>query len=310
MHVQDGLRALRTAVPYIRAYKGRVFVIKVGGELCIPGATLEHLVEQFALLHQLGIKLVIVHGGGPQATALARRLGVETTIVAGRRVTDAATLEVAKMAFAGSVNTDLVAALRRGDVPAVGLSGADARLISARRRPVQTLTDPETHQPRTVDFGFVGDISSVNADVLRHLLGGDYVPVVCALGADDAGQLYNINADSIAGRLAVELRAAKYFLLTNVDGVFSDPQDPMSLQTYLDLEQLDELLAGGGIRGGMLPKLQSCVEVLRGGVPRVHIVNGHKTDTLLAEVFTNEGCGTLIVERRERGKANGAGSAA
>ncbi len=310
MHVQESLRALRTAVPYLRAYKGRVFVVKVGGELCAPGATLDHLVEQFALLHQLGIKLVVVHGGGAQATALARRLGIETTIVAGRRVTDAATLEVAKMAFAGTVNTDVVAALRRAEVPAVGLSGADAGLITARRRPVQSLTDPETRQPRTIDFGYVGDISAAQVDVLRHLLGGDYVPVICALGADDAGQVYNINGDAVAARVAIELKASKYFLLTNVDGVFTDPGDPMSLQTYLDLEQVDALLQSGSIRGGMLPKLQSCAEVLRGGVARVHIINGHKPDTLLAEVFTNEGCGTLIVEKRERAKSNGTGPAA
>lgn len=303
--VHQSLAALRTAIPYVRTYKGRVFVVKLGGELCQPGATLDHLVEQFSLVHQLGIKLVLVHGGGPQATALAKRLGVETIMVGGRRVTDAQTLEIAKMAFAGTVNTDVVAALRRADIPAIGLTGADARLITARRRGPVTVLDPETRAERTVDYGFVGDITAVNAEPLRHLLAGDFVPVVCALGADETGQVFNINADTVAGQIAIELKAAKYFLLTNVDGVFRDPRDPTSLQTYLDVEQLESLIMSGSISGGMLPKLASCADVLKGGVARVHIINGHKPDTLLAEIFTNEGCGTLVVEKRGRTNGNG-----
>jgi acetylglutamate kinase len=307
MHFQSSLHALRTAIPYIRAYKGRVFVVKLGGGLCEPGKGLDQLVNQVALLHQLGIKLVIVHGGGEQANNLCARLGLERRIVAGRRITDDATLEAVKMTFAGTVNTNLLATLRKFGVPAVGLSGIDGGLLTVVKRPVQPVHDPETGQTRDIDFGHVGDIVGVNADVLRPLLAGDYVPVICALAADADGHVFNVNADTIATRVAVAVEAAKYFLITNVDGVLRDVNDPQTLQSYLDLGQLDELVASGVIRGGMLPKLAACREALLAGVPRVHIINGLVPDTLLAEVFTNEGCGSLIVAQRNGPKANDAG---
>jgi len=298
MHVQTNLRSLRTAIPYIRAYKKRVFVVKLGGRLCEPGRTLDNLVDQIALLYQLGIRIVVVHGAGEQASALSRRLGHEPQLFAGRRITDDATLEVAKMAFAGTVNTDLLAAFRGGCVPAVGLSGVDGDLLTARRRPPQRVVDPSTNDTREVDFGHVGDIVNVDTDVLLHLLQGDYVPVVCSLAADEDGNVLNINADTIAARIAAALGAAKYFLVTNVDGVMRDVNDPSTLQSYLDLEQLDALIREGVISGGMLPKLAACRDALVGGVQRVHIINGGTPDTLLGEVFTNEGTGTLLVSRR------------
>jgi acetylglutamate kinase len=301
MHVQANLKALRTAIPYIRAYKGGVFVVKLGGALCDPGRTLDHIAEQLALLHQVGIRVVLVHGAGEQATALARRLGHAPDIFAGRRITDDATLEVCKMAFAGTVNTNLLATLRTFGVPAVGLSGIDGALITANRRPVQTVTDPSTGTTRQVDFGHVGDIAQVNPAAVEHLLAGGYVPVVCSLASDDAGNILNVNADTIATRLAIGLRAVKYFLVTNVDGVMDNPADPGTLHAYLDLDEMQRLIERGVVGGGMLPKLAACAEALRGGVARVHIVNGTASDALLAEVFTNEGSGTLIVARREDG---------
>lgn len=299
MHLQVNLKALRTAVPYIRAYKGRVFVVKLGGAVCEPGKLLDGIVDQLTLLYQLGIKLVVVHGGGTQASALSQRLGNPPNLFAGRRITDDATLEVMKMALAGTVNTNLIAAFRKADVPAVGLSGVDGRLLAARKRPVQAVSDPATGETREIDFGHVGDIVDVRADVLKHLLAGEYVPVICSLAADAGGRVYNVNADTVASRIAVALEAAKYFLVSSVDGVMRDPSDPASLQSYLDLQQLDALLQSGAISGGMLPKLAACRDALCGGVPRVHIINGLVADTLLGEVFTNEGCGTLIVEKRE-----------
>jgi acetylglutamate kinase len=309
MHVQSNLKALRTAVPYIRAYKGQVFVVKLGGQLCEPGRGLDDLVDQLALLHQLNIKLIVVHGGGKQADALAEQLGVPSRVVGGRRVTDDATLEVVKMAFAGVVNTNVVAAFRKAEVPAVGLSGADGALVTARRRPVQQVRNPANGETREIDFGHVGDIVEVRADTLRHLLGGNYVPVVCSLAADAEGRLLNVNADTVAARIAVEIGAAKYFLVTQVDGVMRDPNDPATLQSYLDIKQLDELIEAGVVTDGMLPKLAACADALRGGVPRVHIVNGMVPDTLLSEVFTNEGCGTLLVQQRESADPTGDASA-
>jgi acetylglutamate kinase len=298
MHLQTNLKALRTAVPYLRAYRGRVFVVKLSGAVCEPGRFLDNVVEQLALLYQLGIKVVVVHGGGEQANALSQRLGIKSEVFVGRRITDTATLEVVKMAFAGTVNTNLVAAFRKADVPAVGLSGIDGGLLTAMKRPVQSVCDPATGETREIDFGHVGDIVSVAAHLLKHLLSGGYVPVICSLAADAAGGILNVNADTVAARIAWALQAAKYFLITNVDGVLRDPRDPATLQSYLDLDQLDELIHSGAISGGMLPKLAACADALRGGVGRVHIINGTVPDTLLGEVFTNEGCGTLLVEKR------------
>jgi acetylglutamate kinase len=297
-----GLKSLRIAVPYIRAYKGRIFVVKLGGGLCRPGPTLTNLADQIAVLHQLGIKVVLVHGGGEQATALGGRLGIPPEIVAGRRITNGDMLEVVKMAFAGTVNTDLLAAFRRAKVPAVGLSGIDAELLSVHRRPVRTITDPSTGETQEVDFGFVGDVDRVNAKPLEHLLAGDYVPVVCPLAADSSGQVYNVNADTLAACVAVEIRAAKYFSVTTVDGVLDDVNDPHSLHSYLDIEETETLVRSGRLGGGMLPKLAACLDALRGGVERAHVVNGARTDSLLHEIFTNEGCGTMIVARRDENR--------
>lgn len=303
MHVQSGLKALRTAIPYIRAYKDRTFVIKIGGGLCEPGPALDNLIEQIALLHQLRVRVVVVHGGGEQADALGRRLGIEPQRFAGRRITDDAALEVAKMAFAGTVNTNLVAAMRRSGVPGVGLSGVDADMISAHRRPVQAVTDPAGGTTREVDFGNVGDIVDVCPEILERLLADGFIPVICSLAADAQGNVLNVNADTIAARIAVEVGAAKYFLVTNVDGVMRDVNDPATLQPLLDLEQLDALVESGAVSGGMLPKLTACRAALLGGVPKVHVINGLRTDTLLGEVFTNEGCGTLLVAKRAPAKA-------
>lgn len=294
------LKALRTAVPYIRTYKGRTFVVKLGGGLCQPGPTLVNLADQISMLRQIGIQVVVVHGGGPQATALAQRLGMTPQIVAGRRVTDAETLEVAKMTFAGTINADLLAALRKAEARAIGLSGVDASLATVHRRPVQPITDPSTGETREVDFGFVGDIDAVDARPLQHLLDGNYIPVVASLAADSSGQIYNINADTLAARLAVALGAAKYFLTTSVDGVLDDVNDPKTLHSYLDLEEVEALIRSGRIGGGMLPKLSACLDAVRGGVARAHVVNGTTPDALMREIFTNEGCGTLIVAQRDR----------
>jgi acetylglutamate kinase len=303
--MQTTLKALRTAVPYIRAYKGRVFVVKLGGGLCEPGTVLDNIVEQLAVLYQLGIKLVVAHGGGEQVNAWCARLGITPRLVNGRRVTDDATLEIAKMVFNGLVNTNLIAAFRKYNVPAVGLTGIDGGLIDAAKRPPSQVTVVGTGDTQTVDFGHVGDIVAVRPAVLHQFLAGDYVPVVCSLAADAAGKVLNVNADTIASAVAIELGAAKYFLLTSVDGILREVSNPATLHPYLDIEQLDELIRSGVVMGGMLPKIAACVDALKGGVPRVHIINGTVSGTLLAEVFTNEGCGTLLVARRGEPTPNG-----
>lgn len=295
-------RALRTAIPYIRAYEGRVFVVKLGGRLCDPGPVMDNVVEQLALLATLGIRIVVVHGGGDQVNKLCEQMGITPQFIAGRRITDEPTLELAKMAFAGTINTNLVAAFRRFDVPAVGLTGVDGRLITVIRRPVRPVIDPETGDKRDVDFGHVGNIVGSRMDVLEHLLSKRYLPVIASLAADAQGAIFNVNADTVAARIAGELQAVKYILLTTVDGVMLNVSEPDSLQPHLDLDDLEELTRQGVIRGGMLPKIAACADALKAGVPRVHVVNGAAPDSVLAEIFTNEGCGTLIVAKRERVK--------
>lgn len=303
MHTVD-LSTFRGAIPYLRAYKGCTFVIKFGGGLCAPGPILDHVIEQCALLHQLGIQLILVHGGGEQMNALSERMGLSPRIVAGRRVTDEETLRLATMVFAGAVHTDVLASCRARRLPAIGLSGVDAALICAVRRPVQRVPAREAAGGADdgadveVDYGYVGDVVAVNPAPLLHLLSLGYVPVVCSLAADDAGQVYNMNADTVASALAVHVGAAKYFLLTTVDGVLADIGNPSTLYSQLTADEVNGLIERGIITGGMLPKVKACLDALAGGVERVHIINGSSRDALLAEVFTNAGCGTLITARR------------
>jgi acetylglutamate kinase len=287
------ISGLRTAVPYLRLYKGKTFVIKVGGEVLADEQALTNFADQISLLHQLSIEVVVVHGGGAQASELSKRLGLEVETVGGRRVTDAETLEVAKMVFNGKLNTDLLSALEGSHVPSVGLSGVDGGMIRAHRRPPVEVDDPETGSSRTLDFGFVGDIDEIDPSLIRHLLDGGYVPAVSALAGGDDGAVYNVNADTIAARLAIELDAIKLVLLTSVIGVLSNPDDHNSLISHMDRAELDRILDGAAV-GGMKAKLEACREALAGGVPRTHIISGIKTDSLLTEIFTNEGSGTLI----------------
>ena len=289
---------MRSAAPYIRLFRGKTFVLKIGGEILQDAACLENLAEQVSLLNLLSIRVVLVHGGGTMATELSKRLGIPVETINGRRITNAETLEVVKMVFNGTLNTDLLAALRKAQVPGVGLSGVDGDLISAVRRPVTRMTDAASGETRDVDFGFVGDVVSVNTGVLEHLLKGDFVPVVSSLGAGGDGVVYNINADTVASQLAAALGAEKLILMTDRIGVLEDPDDPATLISHLDFAGLDEALEKHAT-GGMVAKLQACRAAVEGGVSRTHIISGLKPDSLLVEIFTNEGCGTLI-ERTTR----------
>jgi acetylglutamate kinase len=250
----------------------------------------------------VGIRSVLVHGGGPQATELAERLGHKPEIIEGRRVTDDDALEVAKMVFAGQINIEILSALRRQGLKAVGLSGVDGGILSAVRRPETEVYDQETGEKRRVDFGHVGDITAVDTQLLKKLLAEDYVPVVSSLGGDDEGHIFNINADTVAARIAMDLRAEKLILLTNAPGLLADPADPESLISHLSASRCEELLAAGAIRGGMVPKIQTLLAAVRGGVPRAHILDGKSPHSLLVELFTKEGTGTMVTSREEEAR--------
>jgi acetylglutamate kinase len=294
-----GIAGLKGALRYVRAYRDHVFVVKLGGEVLKDGHALDGVAAQISLLHSLGIRIVVVHGGGPQATALSRRLGVEPRIVAGRRVTDDAALEVATMVYAGTLNVAVLAALRSHQLQAVGLSGVDAELITARKRPPVRVVD-DGGASLTVDYGHVGDIESVDPLVLTTLMEARFVPVVASLAGDDDGNVYNVNADTVAESLAIALRAQKLVYLTSVPGVLRDPKDPSSLVTFADPDDLAELMASGALSGGMRPKVEACIRAATGGVERTHIIDGRIPDSLLLEVFTGAGYGTMIVGRKEK----------
>ena len=288
------LDLLREALPYIRRFKGKTFVVKLSGKVTEDRTVLISLAEELALMHQVGIRLCVVHGGGKQLSDLAALMGVEQTIIEGRRVTDDATLEMAKMIFAGKINTDILAALRHRGVEAVGLSGVDGNIVHAERRPPKEIMNRETGESEHIDFGHVGDIIEINSRLLMVLLDHGYLPVISSLGADAAGTVFNINADTIASEIAIQLKAEKLVLLSDVDGIYLRAGEPETKLSRLTADEAEELVRKGSATGGMIPKLQNIVELLRRGVKSAHIINGTARNALLAEVFTDKGTGTMI----------------
>jgi acetylglutamate kinase len=288
------LDLLREALPYIRRFKGKTFVVKLSGKVTEDHDRLISLAEELALMHQVGIRLCVVHGGGKQLSDLASLMGVEQTIIEGRRVTDDATLEMAKMIFAGKINTDILAALRHRSVEAVGLSGVDGNIVHAERRPPKEIMNRETGESEQIDFGHVGDILEINARLLTVLLDHGYLPVISSLGADAEGTVFNINADTIASEIAIQLEAEKLVLLSDVDGIYLREGEPETKLSRLTADEADELIKNGSATGGMIPKLQSIIGLLRRGVKSAHIINGNARNALLAEVFTDKGTGTMI----------------
>jgi acetylglutamate kinase len=283
--------ALKHAAPYIRLFKKKVFVLKAGGEAFASTESTRDLMEQVGILHQVGIRVVLVHGGGQQATELATALGVDTKFVDGRRVTDESSLDIATMVLNGQINTRVLAACRDLDIPAVGISGVDAGLIRARRRaPVRE------EGKEDVDYGYVGDIESVDADVLQKQLDAGLMPVISPISCDESGTVLNINADTVAAAIAAELDAEKLILATGAAGILEDVNDSSSLISYVDRTALRKLRDEGKLADGMLPKAAAIEAALDNGVQRVHVISYKVADSLLLEVFTNEGTGTLVVD--------------
>lgn len=290
------LDLLREALPYIQRFKGQTFVVKVSGKATEDHSNLISLAEELALLHQVGIRICVVHGGGKQLSELALKMGVQQRIIDGRRVTDDATLEMAKMVFAGKINTDILAALRNRGIEAVGLSGVDGNIVHAARRPPSEILNRETGERAHVDFGHVGDVVEINSRLLTVLLDHGYLPVISSLGADVEGTVFNINADTIAAEIAIQLKAEKLILLSDVDGLYWRPGQAETKLSRLTAAEVDEMIAGGVATGGMIPKLQNITAILRRGVHSAHIISGTTRNALLSEVFTDKGTGTMFVE--------------
>jgi acetylglutamate kinase len=284
---QPQIATLLEVLPYIREFSGKTVVIKYGGAAMGDHALAEGFATDVVLLKYVGLNPVVVHGGGPEITEYMNRLGLEVKFVHGLRVSDRQTVEVAKMVLVGKLNKDIVLRLNRHGQAAVGLCGDDGSLFEVAKRLVPDAAG-EAH-----DLGYVGSISRVDVDVLNHIA-ADYIPVVASVGADADGDSYNVNADEAAGAVAAALRAYKVIFLTDVEGWLADPSDSRSLISETHLSAVRQALADGSVEGGMLPKLEACVEAVAGGVEFAHIVDGRKPHSLLLELFTDAGIGTKV----------------
>ena len=278
------ITTLLEALPYIREFHGKTVVIKYGGAAMTEPALKEEFARDIVLLKYVGMNPIVIHGGGPEISGWMRRLDLPIEFVDGLRVSDAATVEVAKMVLVGKVNKDIVSLLNRHGSPAIGLCGDDGLLFRAARQA----------SPSGQDIGFVGRIERVDVDVLRHVA-ADYIPVIASVGADREGNSYNINADEAAGAVARALGAYKVMFLTDVPGWLRDPEDPSSTISEVSADEVQEAL--GEISGGMRPKLAACLEAIQGGVTFAHIVDGRVPHSLLLELFTDAGQGTKIATR-------------
>ena len=272
------------ALPYIKKYAGKTVVIKYGGNAMTNDVLKESVMKDIVLLRYVGMQPVLIHGGGPDITEAMSKMGKEPAFVGGLRVTDAETMEIVEMVLAGKTNKGIVSILNRQGGSAVGLSGKDGNLLVARKK-----------MPGGKDIGFVGDVTEINTGIIESLIKSDYIPVICSVAGGEQGESYNINADHVAGAIAAKLGACKLLMLTDVQGVYRDFSDKTSLISTLPIDEAKALIASGIIDKGMIPKIESCITAVEGGVEKAHIIDGTTPHAILMEVFTDTGIGTMIV---------------
>ncbi|HOP75418.1 MAG TPA: acetylglutamate kinase [Bacillota bacterium] len=281
------------AIPYIRTFYGKTFVIKYGGNAMINEELKRGVMEDIVLLKFLGVNPVVIHGGGPEITQMLKRVGKESRFVQGLRVTDGETMEIVQMVLVGKLNKEIVSKINLLGAKAVGLSGQDANLIIAEKT-VPTM--PADFDGEIPDIGFVGEVSKINTELLHQLIASGYIPVISSIGMGTDGVSYNINADTAAGELAAALEAEKLIMLTDVEGIFEDYSDKSSLISALTIDKAHEMINQGKIEGGMIPKVQACITALQHGVKRTHIIDGRQLHSMLLEILTDKGIGTMVVE--------------
>ena len=286
---------LLDALPYIRRYSGKTMVIKYGGHAMADEELKESFAQDLVLLKFVGINPVIVHGGGPQIGQLLAQLGIQSQFVRGMRVTDQQTMDVVEMVLVGKINKEIVSLITRHGGRAVGLSGKDGELILAKKL---TVTSDESGKAERVDMGLVGEVRAINPTVIEALDRSGFIPVIAPVGVGDKGETYNINADLVAGEVAKALRAEKLILMTDVEGIRDAEGQPMPT---VDIERASELIRAGVISAGMIPKVECCIEALRGGTQKTHIIDGRVRHAVLLEIFTREGVGTQVVRVNTRG---------
>ncbi|PIA27232.1 hypothetical protein AQUCO_08200034v1 [Aquilegia coerulea] len=279
---QTRVEILSESLPYIQKFRGKIIVVKYGGAAMKSEALQDSVIKDLVLLSCVGLRPVFVHGGGPEINSWLTRLGIQPNFLNGLRVTDAATMEIVEMVLVGKVNKHLVSLINNAGATAVGLSGKDGRLLTARP------------SAKSAQLGFVGDIARVDTSILRPLIENNHIPVIASVAADESGQAYNINADTVAGELAAALGAEKLILLTDIAGILEDRNDPGSLVKQIDIKGVKKMVEEGKVAGGMIPKVNCCVRSLAQGVRTTSIIDGRVKHSLLTEVLTDEGAGTMI----------------
>ena len=284
------------ALPYMQKFNGKTIVVKYGGNAMINPELKNSVIQDIVLMKYVGMRPVVVHGGGPEITALLKQLGKQSSFVSGLRVTDAETVEAAEMVLVGKINTEIVNLLNRHGGRAVGLNGKDADLIVAKKH---FATVYEGGEPKQVDIGYVGDVAAVQPGILDTLLENGYTPVIAPVGVGPDGGTYNINADYVAGEIAGALRAEKLLLLTDVPGIYEDYPRQETFVSTLTVDRAKTMIAAGSIDGGMIPKVEACLKALAGGCVKTHIIDGRQPHSLLLEVFTDKGIGTEVVREEE-----------
>ena len=289
---KDKAEILMDALPYIQEFYGTTVVIKYGGNAMINEALKENVMRNVALMKFVGIQPILVHGGGPEITGFLKKVGKESSFVSGLRVTDEETVEIAEMVLDGKLNSEIVSLLNLRGVRAVGLSGKDAGLIKAKKKLAAVY---ESDAVREVDIGYVGEVTAVDTRIITDLLQQDYVPVIAPIGMGEHGESYNINADYVAAEIAGALRAEKLLLLSDVEGVYKDFADKSSLISQLHLEEAKAYIRSGVIDGGMIPKVEACLRALEAGAHKAHIIDGRLDHSIILEIFTSRGIGTMVL---------------
>ena len=287
----ENVELLVEALPYIKEFHGTVMVIKIGGHAIVDDRVLEETIRDIILLYFVGIKPIVVHGGGPEISEKMEKLGLKPKFVEGLRVTDRETMEVVEMVLDGKINSKIVTTFIRLGGKAVGLSGRDGLMIVARKKEMKMRKGDEEI---IVDLGFVGEAEYVNPEILRILLGNGFIPVISPVATDLAGNTYNLNADTVAGDIAASIKAKKLIMLTDVPGILLDPENKGTVISNMKLKDLENLYREGIIKGGMIPKVEAIIKSLRSGVERAHIVDGSRPHSILLELFTKGGVGTMI----------------
>lgn len=287
------VKTLLEAIPYLSEFKGETVVVKYGGNAMLNDELKNSVLQDIVFLQQAGMRPVVVHGGRPEINALLKVYNKQTEFVAGLRVTDAETMAITEMALVGKVNTDLVARLNKVGGKAVGLNGKDDGLLKARKHMADVMKDGKVN---LVDIGFVGEVYQVNTKLINVLLDAGYIPVIAPIGFGDDGETYNVNADMAAGEIAGALKASKLLMLTDVKGIYSAYPDEKSFISTLTFEKAHELIVCGKVDGGMIPKVQSCINALNGGAKKAHIIDGREKHSILMEIFSVDGVGTEVVK--------------